>query len=126
MADQISVWVNSLVPSDASHVVESLNDHAIKFNVSDSNSALGPSKLVIGFGPATPLADIKAVARALPYAYITFVPGESYVQRVVFVGMESYDEKRVTSIREVSDAINAARDLESLVRAISWTNNPNG
>jgi hypothetical protein len=126
MANQISVWVNSLVRSDASTIVEALNNHAIQFHEWDSNSALAPSKLVIGFGPATPLADIKAVARALPYAYITFVPGESYVQRVVFVGMESYDEKSIISIREVSDAINSARNMESLIRVVPWTNNPNG
>lgn len=120
------VWVNSLVVTDASDVIEALVDHKIAFKEHPSNSALGPPKLVIAFGPAASLHDVKAVARALPHAYITFVPGDSFVRRIVFVGVEAYDDKKIVQVLKVYDAIAAASDLETLVRVVPRSEDPHG
>lgn len=120
------VWVNSLVVVDASDVIEALVDHKIAFKEHPSNSALGPPKLVIAFGPAAPLHDIKAVARALPHAYITFVPGDSFVHRIVFVGVEAYDDKKIVQVLKVYEAIAAASDLETLARIVPRSEDPHG
>ena len=121
-----SIWVDSLVLSDATDVIQTLRDNAIVFNVYPSNSAIAPSKLVIAFGPAAPVKDIKAVVSALRTAYITFVPGESSVYQIVFVGAEAYDDKTIIPVQRIYEAIVAASDINHIVQVVPHQRNANG
>jgi len=92
-----NILVNSLLLEDNPEIGAALYNRCGAFQVYQSNSATGPSKLVVAFSPFANLHELKCVVSVLPSAFLLDGVGETDDQTVILVGIESFNERRIVA-----------------------------
>jgi hypothetical protein len=113
-----NIWVNSLLIEDHPEIGDALRTCG-PFRMYQSNSATGPAKLVVAFGPFANLQELKCVAKVLASAFLLDGVGETDNKSVIFVGIERFDEHQIVAVQKIAHAIESATKIEHVRHAMA-------